>query len=420
MKFSKLQIFLSLAVAFLVGYLFGTFKVKVYTANYVPYFQFVNQQPPADLGNVDMARFYTVWEKLTQLYYDKKVLDPNKMLNGAINGMVSSLGDPFTLYLPPVENKDFQQQLAGQFDGIGAELSMQDGKIIIIAPLDGSPSVKAGVKAGDTIIKVDGASVTGWTLNDAVSKIRGPKGTSVTLTVIHKNEKTSTDIKIIRAAITVSSVSGWVKKISVISGITDKILKSDTKDEIGYIRLSQFGDQTNQDWTNLVNKLKAQIDNDSNVKGMVLDLRDNPGGYLTDATFIAGEFLSKGTPVVTEDDGVNKNTLYVDRNGSFLKIPLIVLIDGGSASASEIVSGALVDNKRALLVGDKSFGKGTVQEALDLGNGAGLHVTVAKWLTPNGTWVNKVGLTPNVVVNYDTKNPTHDAQLEKAIQILLK
>ncbi len=419
MKFNKLQIFLGLAIAFVFGYIFGTFKVRVYQANYVPHFTFTNEQPPADLGNVDMTRFYTVWEKLTQLYYDKKVLDPNKMMNGAINGMVASLGDPFTLYLPPVQNTSFQQQLAGKFQGIGAELSTKDGKIIVLAPLNGSPAEKAGIKAGDQIDKVNGKSIAGMNINDVVGIIRGPKGTKVTLTVVHPDSKSETDITIVRDDIKVSSVDGWVKKVSDVSGITDPTLKQNKTQEIAYIRLSQFGNDTNQDWTKLVAKLKAQIDKDGNVKGVILDLRDNPGGYLTDATFIAGEFLPKGTPVVTEDDGVNQQTLNVDRDGQLLNIPLIVLIDGGSASASEIVSGALRDNKRAELVGLKSFGKGTVQEALDLGDGTGLHVTVAKWLTPNGTWVNKVGLTPDVVVNYDTKNPSHDAQLEKAIEILI-
>jgi carboxyl-terminal processing protease len=191
-----------------------------------------------------------------------------------------------------------------------------------------------------------------------------------------------------------------------------------------YIRLSEFGDNTNQDWESMIKGISAQIaDKDKSIKGIVFDLRNNPGGYLTDAQFIASEFLPMGTKVVSEDSGTAQTQLNVERQGLLTnpKIKVVVLINGGSASASEIVSGALRDNKRAVaLVGEKSFGKGTVQEAEDLGDGAGLHVTIAKWLTPNGTWVHGVGLTPDVVVTLDPKDPARDTQLEKAVFELLK
>ncbi|MDE2026484.1 MAG: S41 family peptidase [Patescibacteria group bacterium] len=420
MRLNKLQLGLIVLIAFFLGILGGSYKVKLDWLHYAPQLQVISKEPPSGLTTVDMTPFWDVWQRVQQMYYDKSVVDPKKMLNGAISGMVSSLGDPYTMYLPPAQQTNFQQQMAGKFEGIGAELATKDKSIIVVAPLDGSPAQKSGMKAGDTIVKVDGVSTDGWTLPQAVDKIRGPKGTSVSLGIVHKGSQTVTTVSIVRDTITVKSVAGWVKPIKDIEGI-DNAKFSDQSSEIMYVRLSQFGDATNQDWVALVDKLSQQAQKDGNVKGMVFDLRNNPGGYLTDATFIAGEFLPVGTSVVTEDDGNgNTDTLSVSRKGELLDMPLVVLINGGSASASEIVSGALRDHNRAKLVGDQSFGKGTVQQAVDLGEGAGLHVTVAKWLTPNGIWVHGKGLTPDVKVALDPNDASHDTQLEAAIQELLK
>ena len=237
------------------------------------------------------------------------------------------------------------------------------------------------------------------------------------LEVSHKTSGQTQDIKITRDVINVKSVTSWVKKAKDIDAIT---AKGNVNDSVAYIRLSEFGDNTNKEWAAQVASVVPQIKS-QNAKGVILDLRSNPGGYLTDATYIASEFLSQGAPVVIEQDETGtQTTLSADRNGQLQSYPLIILIDKGSASASEIVSGALRDNKKALLYGEKSFGKGTVQQAEDLGNGAGLHITIAKWLTPNGTWVNGVGLTPDVSVPIDTKDPSHDAVLEKAVDDLIK
>ena len=420
MRLNKFQFVLIVAIVFFLGIAVGTYKVKIDWLHYTPQLQVTSKEPPSGLTTVDMTPFWDVWQRVAQMYYDKSVVDPKKMLNGAISGMVSSLGDPYTMYLPPVQNTNFQQQMAGKFEGIGAELATKDKSIIVVAPLDGSPAQKAGIKAGDTIVKVDNASTAGWTLPQAVDKIRGPKGTAVSLGVVHKGSQDITTVSIVRDTITVKSVAGWVKSVKDIEGIDTKKF-TDTSSRIMYVRLSQFGDATNQDWVALIDKLSQEVAKDGSVKGMVLDLRNNPGGYLTDATFIAGEFLPVGTSVVSEDDGNgNTTTLSVSRRGELQDVPLMVLINGGSASASEIVSGALRDHKRAILVGEQSFGKGTVQQAVDLGQGAGLHVTVAKWLTPNGTWVHGKGLTPDIVVSLDTKDASHDTQLESAIQALLK
>ena len=214
-------------------------------------------------------------------------------------------------------------------------------------------------------------------------------------------------------------VDFYVKKLSDIDSIN--VPAADKNDVVGVIALSEFGDNTNKEWVSIVNNLISEMNKQSNVKGIILDLRNNPGGYLTDATFIASEFLPQGATVVKEDPGnADEIVLTADRKGVLQTQKLVVLINKGSASASEIVAGALRDNKRATLVGETSFGKGTVQEAEDLGNGAGLHVTIAKWLTPNGTWVNGKGLTPDVSATIDTKDPSHDNILEKGVLELIK
>jgi carboxyl-terminal processing protease len=421
MKTKKLQVVILVIIAALVGYFFGKTQVALEWHSFHPQLSVSSKEPPSSLTNVDASQLWTVWDKVNASYYDRTKLDERKMMDGAISGMVASIGDPYTMYLPPTQQTNFQQQLAGKFGGIGAELGLRDKQIIVVAPLDGTPAQKAGIKPGDAILKVDGQSTATWSLSQTVEKIRGPKGTSVVLTIQHKDAKDTKDIIVMRDTITVKSVDGWIKKVKDIPTLSSAMKSfSNANTNIEYIRLSQFGDSTNTDWTALVNKLHDQEKKNGNIKGIVLDVRSNPGGYLTDATFVAGEFLPEGTPVVQQDDGNSKTVLSVTRQGTLLDKPLVVLIDRGSASASEIVSGALRDNKRAKLVGDQSFGKGTIQEALDLGGGAGLHVTIAKWLTPNGTWVHGKGLTPDVKVLLDPKDQTHDTQLEKAIQTLVE
>lgn len=420
MSVARLRLGILFFIVFFAGFFVGQQKVTLDWKNYKPNITVINKEPPSSASLVDFGLFWNVWNKLTSNYYDQKAIDPQKMLYGAISGMVAAVGDPYTLFLPPQQQTSFQQQLAGQFTGIGAELGLKDNKIIIVAPLDGSPAQKAGIKAGDAIVGVNGKPTDGWPLSQAVDTIRGPKGTPVTLSILHKDAKEPTEITITRDVITVKSVAGWVKKAKDVEGVN---LQNSpiANDSVLYLRLSQFGDNTNADWQNLVNSLLPQVKSEQ-VKGIIVDLRNNPGGYLTDATFIAGEFLPEGTPVVMEEDASGeRTTLSVTRKGQLVNtIPVVVLINKGSASASEIVSGALRDNNRAKLVGDTSFGKGTVQEALDLGGGAGLHVTIAKWLTPNGTWVHGKGLTPDVSVALDDKDPSHDTQLEKAIETVLQ
>ncbi len=422
-KIRLLQLVILLIISGLIGYYFGVNKVSVSWENYQPSTTITSKEAPSALSNIDFSLFWNVWGKLERSYYDKTKLDSQKMLNGAITGMTQSLEDPYTIYLPPKQNDNFKDGLAGQFSGIGAELGVKDKQIIVIAPLNGSPAEKAGIKAGDAILKVNKEATSDWTLPFTVDKIRGPKGTDVTLEILHKDSDTPQDIKIVRDTITIKSVTGWVKNAKEIEGIN---ISENQKGKVAYVRLSQFGDLTNNDWRNVISKFNLQMQAEKDIRGLIIDLRNNPGGYLTDAVYISSEFLKQGSPVVLEENAQGaRNTRFVERKGLMIDARVIILINKGSASASEIVSGALRDNRiggksRAILIGETSFGKGTIQEAQDLGNGAGLHVTIAKWLTPNGTWVNGTGLTPDIEVKLDEKDPSHDSQLEKAVQELLK
>ena len=351
---------------------------------------------------VDFSLFWDVWDRINRYYIDRKALDPRKMVYGAISGLVSSLEDPYTVFLPPDQNKETKDDLGGLFEGIGAQLGVKEKKIIIISPLKGSPAEKEGLVAGDWILKVDGKETATWTLPQAVAKIRGPKGTKVNLTILHKDASNSADISVTRDTIKVASVEWEVKNGKVV-----------------YLKLGRFGDSTTDEWTKAVTDISALIaKNKGEIKGLVLDLRNNPGGYLSGSVFIASEFLADGTVVIQESATKTKQTYEVNRKGKLLSLPMVVLINKGSASASEIVAGALKDRGRAKLVGETSFGKGSIQEAQELSGGAGIHITVAKWLLPSGRWINGSGIEPDIKVENDENNPDSDLQLEKAMESL--
>jgi carboxyl-terminal processing protease len=418
MPFGRFRLFLIIAISLVVGYGLGTTKIAVDWQNYRPNIAIASKQPPPSITEVDMQRFWDTWDKLATLYYDRSKIDPQKMLDGAINGLTQSVNDPFTTYLPPVQNDAFKDQLAGQFEGIGAELKLKNERVTVLSPLNGSPAIRSGILPGDIILKVGDEDTQGWTLTQAVQKIRGPKGTTITLTIGREGQSEPLTIPVTRDIITVKSVDGYVKDVATLESVSDDIKKQFEGRMLMYVRLSQFGDSTNNDWTALISSLASQ---NPRIDGMVLDLRNNPGGYLTDAAYIMGDFVPTGTTVVIQEQGDTKKELKTSRSGQLMNIPLVVLINGGSASASEIVAGALRDYKRAQLVGETTFGKGTIQQALDLGQGAGLHVTIAKWLTPKGTWVHDTGLEPDVVAAYE-QNRTDgvDTQLEEAIRTLYR
>lgn len=378
----------------------------------------VNQNAPSGV-TVDFSLFWDVWQRVNRSYIDRAGIDPQKMVWGAISGMVASLGDPYTTYLPPIDNKEFKDTLGGAFEGIGAQLGIKDGHVMVIAPLKGTPAEAAGILAGDYILKVDTEDTTGWTVQQAVNKIRGPKGTKVTLSILHPDDGKPVDISIVRNTINVPSVEWWVKPVSMISEIAGlpvaKNLPQNTT--VAYIRLSQFGDNTNADWEKAVAEILAA---GNTVDGLILDMRNNPGGYLDGAVYIASEFVARGTVVSQVNSDGTKQDYPVDRRGRLLTIPMMVLINKGSASAAEIVSGALRDFKRATLIGETSFGKGSVQTPEDLPDGSSVHITTGRWLLPNGDSISKKGITPEILVPMEASTATADAQLEKAVELLVR
>lgn len=388
-------------VAGYIGYIAGVYQVRFSFANYKP--AVVTGKAPPTSVTADFSQFWVVWDKLSKEYVDKTALDQAKMVQGAISGMVASLGDPYTVYLPPVQNKAAKEDLGGYFDGVGIELGYKDKQLVVVAPLDGTPAFKAGVKSGDLILhikdvakKVD-VDTANMTIPEAVNIIRGQKGTEVEITFYRTGATKPLVLKMARDTILVKSA-------------TVEFLNNNT---IAHIKLNKFGDRTPAEWDEAVSKITNQ--------NVILDLRNNPGGYLDGAVYIAGEFLPTGKLVVTQQYGDGtKNDLKVNRTGKLLKQKIIVLVNEGSASAAEILSGALQDYKRATIVGVKSFGKGSVQQPDDFADGSGIHITIAKWLRPSGDWIDKKGIQPDIEVKVDpdATDQTKDVQLQKAIDLL--
>ena len=383
----------------------------------------INRQEPATADAVDFSLFWDVWQRMFRYYIDASGLDTQKMVWGAISGMVSSAGDPYTVFLPPKENKDVKEDLAGEFEGIGAQLGMKDNRIIVISPLKGTPAQRAGIRPGDYILKVDAVDTVGWTVPQAVTKIRGVRGTTVTLTILHENSQKPQEMAITRDTILVPSVDHWVKKAGQIEEIAG-LESSKTLDQnrsVAYLRLSRFGDHSNEDWDQAVADILRSQRTNGALAGLVLDLRNNPGGYLNGSVFIAGEFIKSGVIVSQKNSDGTKLDYPVDRKGALLDIPLVLLINKGSASAAEIVAGAVRDYKRGKLVGETTFGKGSVQTPQELPGGAGLHITTGKWLLPGGDSIATVGVAPDVKVTLDdAATASTDAQLAKAVELLLE
>jgi carboxyl-terminal processing protease len=356
---------------------------------------------PSDV-NVDFGLFWKVWNLVRDKHIDKANLKADKMLYGAINGMLSATGDPYTNFFDPEESKKFTETIAGSFQGIGAEMGMKDDALMIIAPLDDSPAQKAGLRAGDRVLKIDGEDIGALSLDEAVAKIRGQKGTTVTLTILRTEASESQDIAVKRDVIQIKSVKFEMKE-----------------DGIAWIRISQFGDTTSGEFATAAKQAATQ-----KAKGIIVDVRSNPGGLLDSSVNIAGYFLPAKSPVVLEEDssGNRKTLTTISGNAVFSQLPVVVLIDEGSASASEILAGALKDEApdRVTLVGVKSFGKGSVQDLLPVTNNTSLKITIAHWLTPSGKQINKVGIAPDVEVRLTADDITakRDTQLNKATDIL--
>jgi carboxyl-terminal processing protease len=348
---------------------------------------------------VNFSLFWDVWNKVENEYVGRSKLDAEKMLYGAISGMLRALNDPYTLFLPPAESKKFQDDMRGDFEGIGAEIGLRKDVLTIIAPIEGTPAQRAGLQPQDIVLKINDTSTDNLNLDEAVNLIRGPKGTTVRLLVMRNDWKEPKEFAIVRDKINIP------------------ILKLEMKDSnIAYIRLYEFTENSPDEFDKAAKQVLK-----SNAKGVILDLRNNPGGYLEAAVNIAGWFLKSGNVVAIEDFGNGQKTEYRSKgNGSLGDRSVIVLVNQGSASASEILAGALRDDKQSKLVGQKTFGKGSVQQLDNLANGASLKITIAKWLTPSGQSIMNEGLEPDVKVEItdDDINNGRDPQLEKALEML--
>lgn len=333
------------------------------------------------------------WDTLREAHVHQPV-DEQRAAYGAIKGLTESFDDPYTVFFTPEEAETFQQEIEGSFEGIGTEIGMQDEQLIIIAPIAESPAERAGLKAGDAILAIDGETTMGISLDTAVERIRGTQGTAVVLTIQREGAEPS-ETSITRETITLKSV-----------------FLSYPREGIALLRVSYFGPETAEDMLKIANKVRLE-----STRALVLDLRSNPGGYLDAAIDVASVFLPRGTTVVYEQDAQGNDTAELSNNDPILpEIPVVVLVDRGSASASEIVAGALQDAKRATLVGEKTFGKGTVQELRQLSDGSDLKITVARWLTPNKRLIDKEGIEPDVAV--ETVNGEPDEPLQKALELL--
>lgn len=344
------------------------------------------------VGDADLGLLWDVVGKIDE----KFIGTPNyrDMVYGAIRGAVEGLGDPYTVYADPEENKEFFEGLDGVYEGIGAEIDILNGQLTIVAPLAGSPAETAGVKPGDVVTAIDGVTVSGLTMNDVLAKIKGPAGTVVNLTIQRADSA------------------------PLVIPVTRKVIKRDSvetkiEDGIAVIRIFKFAGDTEAEFKKAVEKILTE-----GARGVVLDLRGNPGGYLDAGVAVANEFISSGT-IVEERFKTGVITPFeADGKGRLLNMPVVVMVNGGSASASEILAGALQDTKRAQVVGTQSFGKGSVQEVVSFPDGSSLRVTVAKWYTPNGRSISDGGITPDKVV--EDNDPNKDLQLDTAKELLKK
>lgn len=376
-------------VLFGLGYLFGHQNLVVQ-----PNFQakLVNRE----LGKptqVDFSQFWEVWKKIEERSIHRP--DTKNEVEGAIKGLVNSLGDPFSSFMTSDETKSFQDDLAGEFEGIGIQVAKLNGVLVVVAPLDGSPAQKAGLKAKDTIISIDNVPSNSLELEESINRIRGKEGTEVNLLIKHDGNDKSVEFKIKRSKITVKSVELKFEKLKGRS------------DEVAILKISQFGDDTQKLFEEAANNIESK-----KPAGIIIDLRNDPGGYLDTSVELASYFVDKGPIVIEEDLAGKRKNIDPTHDATLDMYPLVVLVNAGSASAAEIMAGAIQDRQEGKIVGETSFGKGSVQDLMQIGNGT-LRLTIAKWLTPEGHQINEKGITPDIVVKDDNTTPD-DEQLDAA------
>ncbi|MCD6528236.1 S41 family peptidase [bacterium] len=380
----------------LAVFIFGAFFLGVH-------YGLKTTSPLSPPERIDFSLLWEIVGKLEKEY--PKPLDYQKIIYGAASGLVESLGDPYTVFFTPEESKIFEEDIAGEFEGVGMEIGIRNKELTVIAPLEGTPAQKAGLRAGDKILKINDISTTGMSLGEAVKLIRGPKGTKVRLTISREGWEEAKEFTITRGVIQVPSLKWEIKEIP------------ETGESIAYIKIYQFSEKLHSDFREAAFKIL-----NSPAKKIILDLRNNPGGLLEEVQDIAGWFLKRGDIVTTEDFGEAKGQEKYKAKGNslFLNYPTVVLINKGSASGAEILAAALRDNRGVKLIGETSFGKGTVQKPISLRGGAILKVTVAQWLTPKGESITGSGLKPDYPIEMTEEDyeAGYDPQLEKAIEIL--
>ena len=398
---------LILLILLLGGSFYGGVKFEKFKNNSAVD-QIITQIDNKDLGqpaSIDFGLFWTALNKLEEKFVDQeKLQDKRNLVYGAIEGMVNSLGDPYTAFLKPEESKKFEEQINGSFGGVGIEIGIRKNLLTVIAPIKDTPAFKAGILAGDIIIKINDKDASGLTTDEAVTQIRGKKGTSVKLTIQRNGDKDPREFNLTREEIKIPTID-W------------KLLE----DNVAHIQLFTFNRNIDADFAKVAKEILA-----SKAEKIILDLRNNPGGILDSAVNIAGWFLDPNQTVVSEKFADKTETiLKTSNNGQLKKYPLVIIINKGSASASEILAGALRDNRGVKIVGETSFGKGSVQELVELFTGnkkSTLKITIAKWFTPNGISISDNGIKPDYEIKKDTEeteeDPLKDPQLEKALEII--
>lgn len=357
-----------------------------------------NSATPGELQTL-FVPFWEAWNLVHEQYVNQPV-DDTLLMQGAIRGMLEAVGDDYTYYMAPEVFETEVSSISGEYQGIGAYVDTRGDFLTIVSPLEGSPAEAAGLRPGDMIIAIDGEDMTGYTPEEARQRVLGEAGTKVVLTVTRKGESESLEFSIIRAKITVPSVTGEILPES----------------GLAYIEINTFGDYTTRDLRNKLDELLAQ-----NPKGLILDLRSNPGGYLITSVEVMSEFIDEGVVLIEQYSDGTRDTYEALGNGKATDIPMVVLINEGSASASEIVAGTLQDYGRAQLVGMQSYGKGSVQTMSPLSNDQGAaRVTIAKWLTPKERAIDGIGLTPDFIVELTEEDFANDLdpQLDKAVEVL--
>jgi carboxyl-terminal processing protease len=396
---SRLSLAVFIVVSFVAGYIVADKKIIAVSGTGLVYNQ--NQPPPDWLNSdVNFQQFWDVWKLINSQHVDGPIKD-TKLFYGALAGLVSGVGDPYTVFLDPQTSQEFDAELSGSFEGIGAEIGLRDGRLVVIAPLDGTPAAKAGIKAGDIILTIDGQDTSGLSVEGAVLKIRGHKGTTVTLELLHAEANKPYTVTVTRAKIVVTSAKY-------------KILKSADGQAIAHVQVTNFNEDSASQFRAVIDKVLPL-----NPDGIILDLRNNPGGFLDIGVEIASYWIKEQVVVVEQGDSRIEHK--ASGPSPLAGIKTVVLVNNGSASASEIVAGALQDYKLATVAGVKTFGKGSVQALRPLPDGSSIKITVAKWLTPLGRSIDQQGIQPDVeIVEPEEFKPEDDPQLKQALELFKK